>query len=52
MFMGRIMAYVGGKSLIRHQLITKLFVVSDVVAIAIQGSGGGQLVSHHARYIA
>jgi hypothetical protein len=46
MFMGRIMAYVGGKSLVRHQILTKIFVASDVLALAIQGSGGGQLVSH------
>ncbi|KEP54383.1 intermediate peptidase [Rhizoctonia solani 123E] len=44
MIFGRIMAYVGSEyGLVGHELITKVFVTADVVAILTQASGGSML---------
>ncbi|KAG8735007.1 hypothetical protein FRC12_018262 [Ceratobasidium sp. 428] len=44
MIFGRIMAYVGSEhGIVRHGLITKIFVGADVVAILTQATGGSML---------
>jgi hypothetical protein len=46
MIFGRIMAYVGSEyGLVGHNIITKVFVGADIVAILTQATGGSMLVS-------
>lgn len=46
MIFGRIMAYVGSEyGLVGHNIITKVFVVADIIAILTQAGGASMLVS-------